>query len=69
MGNAYTFINDLIPFDINPPKDITPRTCGILGVRKNTAAKISLHHSVSLGEEQFGVMPGRGTTDAIFAAR
>ena len=29
----------------------------------------SLREETSTGEEQFGFMPGRGTTDAIFAAR
>ena len=28
-----------------------------------------LSEETSIGEEQFGFMPGRGTTDAIFAAR
>ena len=28
-----------------------------------------LREETSIGEEQFGFMPGRGTTDAIFAAR
>ena len=28
-----------------------------------------LREEISIGEEQFGVMPGRGTIDAIFAAR
>ena len=28
-----------------------------------------LREMTSIGEEQFGFMPGRGTTDAIFAAR
>ena len=28
-----------------------------------------LREETSIGEEQFGVMPGRGTTDVIFAAR
>ena len=28
-----------------------------------------LREETSTGEEQFGCMPGRGTTDAIFAAR
>ena len=27
-----------------------------------------LREETSIGEEQFGFMPGRGTTDAIFAA-
>ena len=29
----------------------------------------SLREETSIGEEQFGVMRNRGTTDAIFAAR
>ena len=29
----------------------------------------TLREETSIGEEQFGVMPCRGTTDAIFAAR
>ena len=28
-----------------------------------------LGEETSIGEEQFGFMPGRGTTDVIFAAR
>ena len=28
-----------------------------------------LREETTIGEEQFGFMPGRGTTDAIFAAR
>ena len=28
-----------------------------------------LREETSIGEEQFGLMPSRGTTDAIFAAR
>ena len=28
-----------------------------------------LREETSIGEKQFGFMPGRGTTDAIFAAR
>ena len=28
-----------------------------------------LREETSIGREQFGFMPGRGTTDAIFAAR
>ena len=28
-----------------------------------------LSEETSIGDEQFGFMPGRGTTDAIFAAR
>ena len=28
-----------------------------------------LREETTIGDEQFGVMPGRGTTDAIFAVR
>ena len=30
---------------------------------------MGLREETTIGEEQFGFMPGRGTTDAIFAAR